>query len=592
MKKPLVYYAISLFIGCLSALMLFKSVIAGAVITASLFVILFLNIDRKFFYINIAFFFTGVLSFMMYFYIQVPENVNVRIIERKGYYYLANYKGRKLILKGNIAKFQEGEKISAHGKLQKEMDLERGIVGVYKIKNYKCCKKDWIFYLYEIKRNIYLQLRQSLGEDKAAIIMSLCYGDTQYLSKDSKSEFQKLGVIHAVSVSGFHIAIIYKVMEKIVGLKLAILVSFVYVLFTGLQPATIRSFVMILIFKLSKILFKNYDSISSLSLAALILLLIKPYYITDIGFMLSFLATLGILLYYKKISRVLYKIPQKLNESLSVTLSSQIFSVPYIAFTIKSFSPGFIIGNLLLLPMYSIIVILGNLVLLVCGSKIMFEFMCKILNFIMIALDGANYLILKTCPEVTNLTYLDGIVLTLIFISCLLYKHGYRKYKYMPFLLLIPMVFQNYDFIPKIYYINFQNAEAVIVKYKRESTMICNYDERYVKDIINLKEQMNVNKVINTIEGSRIVKLNNKLYIKTMPCYKNDSINVCIYNGKCKFALLSHECQKHDRAILKYYNKVEFLPGHLKDNGKYSGYRNEEKYTLYAIIFNGIYKVN
>lgn len=57
---------------------------------------------------------------------------------------------------------------------------------------------------------------------------------------------------------------------------------------------------MIIILKLSKKVFRKYDSLSSISLAAIIILLNKPYYILDIGFMLSFLSTLGILLYNKK----------------------------------------------------------------------------------------------------------------------------------------------------------------------------------------------------------------------------------------------------------------------------------------------------
>jgi len=49
--------------------------------------------------------------------------------------------------------------------------------------------------------------------------MALCYGDTGYLSKSQKSEFQQLGVVHAVSVSGFHMAVIFKVLESLIGLK-------------------------------------------------------------------------------------------------------------------------------------------------------------------------------------------------------------------------------------------------------------------------------------------------------------------------------------------------------------------------------------
>ncbi len=593
MKKPLVYYAISLFTGCLCTLMLLQNFIGGAVIAASFFAILFFTIDKNFFYINTCFFFIGALTFTLYFNVKVPKTINVRIMEKSNFYCLSEYKGRKLILKGNVKKLKEGEKIIVHGKFEKEKDLKRGIIGVYKVEKYKSCKKDVIYYLYDIKRNIYIQFKEILGEEKSSVIMSLCYGDTQYLSKNQKNQFQKLGVFHAVSVSGFHMAIIYKVLERFIGLKLAVLFSFVYLIFTGMEAATVRAFIMILIFKLSKMLFKNYDSLSSLSLAALVLILVKPYYITDIGFMLSFLATLGILLYYKKTMRLLYKLPQKLNESLSITLSSQIFSVPYIAFTIQNFSSGFIFGNLFLLPMYSIIVVLGNIALLTCWLQPLFKIMCSVLNLIITAVEGANHLILDICPSVSYLTYLDGVALVLVFISCLMYNHGYKQYKYLPFMVLLSLAFQNYNFVPQIYYVSFQKAEVVIIKYKKQSTMICNYEQSYAKELINLKEQMKVDKVITNIDRSYMIKLNRSLYIKIAPYYKDESMNICIYSGKHKLALLSNSLKKKDVEAFKSYDKVKLLQRYPNAVGeKYLDYSYRERSNLYAIIFNEIYKID
>lgn len=593
MKKPLVYYTISLFIGCVSSLLLFKNVIIGAVIAASFFGILFFTIDKKFLYINICFFFIGIWSFMLYFNIKVPKNIDIRIVQKSGYYYLGNYKGRKLLVEGNINKLKEGENVSAYGEFQKDRDFEKGIIGVYKIKNYKCLKKDVICYLYDVKRNIYAQFKENIGEEKASIIMSLCYGDTQYLSKDDKNQFLKLGVFHAVSVSGFHMAIIYEVLEKIIGLRLSIIISFIYMMFTGMQSATVRAFIMILIFKLSKILFKNYDSISSLSLAALILLLIKPYYITDVGFMLSFLATLGMILYYKKMLKALYMLPQKLNESLGITLSSQIFSVPYMAFTIQNFSSGFIVGNLFLLPMYSVIVILGNLALLLCEFKALFKFMCNIINFIMIAINGADDLIIKVCPEVTKLTYLDGAILILIFLSCVFYSYGYKKYKYVPLFLLFFMAIQSYEFIPKIYYIDLGKSQAFIIKYKTESIMICNYEQNQAKSIINLKEEMKVNKVISNVDENYIIKLNDNFYIKIIPYYEYGKINICVYKGKYKFAFINNDFNTKEITAFNSYSKIKLLPKSKNDFNKNDyNYNYSENCTLYVIIFKKMYEVN
>jgi competence protein ComEC len=88
MKRPMVYYASSTFTGCLCALMLFQNAVIGAVVAASFFAIFFFTIDKKFLIINIFFFLIGVLSFNIYFNIRIPRHLEVRIISKKGYYYV------------------------------------------------------------------------------------------------------------------------------------------------------------------------------------------------------------------------------------------------------------------------------------------------------------------------------------------------------------------------------------------------------------------------------------------------------------------------------------------------------------------------
>ena len=589
MKKPMIYYAISIFIGCLSALMLYQSVIVGAVITASFFTIFFFTIDKKFFIINMIFFLMGMLSFTMYFNLKVSNNIEVRVIDKKGYYYQGDYKGRKLILSGKVTGIKEGEKLKVYGKFESGKDYARGIIGKYNIEKYSKRKNDFVYYLYDVKRNIYLQFKEILGEEKSAIIMALCYGDTGYLSKSQKSEFQQLGVVHAVSVSGFHMAVIFKVLESLIGLKFSIVTCFIYILFTGIQASTIRAFIMIFIFKFSKVVFKNYDSMSSLSFSALILLLVKPYYIIDIGFMLSFLATIGILLYYKKMLKFLYKLPEKLGESLSITLSSQIFSMPYVAFTIQSFSGGFILGNVLLLPMYSAIVILGNIALLCCSIKPVFQFLNLALNFILTAVEGANYLILKACPDVSLLGYLDGIALILIYMSFLFYSHGYKKFKYLPAFVLIMMLCSNYSFVPQIHYIQFLNGEAIVIKYRMDSTMICNYDQSSAKKVMAIKEEMGVNKIITNPQKNSVIRLDSGLCVGIIPYYENKSINIAFIDGNKKLMFINNDVKKDDIPAFNADSITKLPAANILDHSsKNTDYTDDNKYNLYVIMFNRI----
>ncbi len=592
MKRPLIYYSISVFIGCVSSMMLYENALIGAVIAASFFAILFFTLDEKFLIINILFFAIGIFSFAMYFNIKVPDTIEVRLIENKGYYYVSSYKGRKILLNGKVSKIKEGERIKICGTFKNDKDFSRGVIGNYKVDKYDVCKKDYVYYLYEIKRNIYTQYKEILGDERSALVMALCYGNTEYLTKNQKSEFLKMGVFHAVSVSGFHMAIIYKVLELIIGLKFAILVSFIYILFTGMQASTVRAFIMIIIFKFSKMFFKNYDNLSSLALAALILLIIKPYYVIDVGFMLSFLATLGIILYYKKILRTLYKLPQKLNESLSITLSSQIFSVPYTAFNVQNFSSGFILGNIFLLPMYSVIVILGNSALLFCSIPVIFRLLSSGLNFMLTAIEGANYLILKFCPPISYLTYLDGFALILTYLSFILYKHGYIKFKYLPSFILILILFQSYSFVPQVFHINFSEGEGVVVKYKTNKVMVCSYSQSSVKEVINIKERMNVDKIFTNPKQNFKIDIGESFQLGVM-CYGEGNIfNTIISNKNKKFVFINNNMGKEALSVFSSYDAVKLPQRSLENNSQNNKvYISEDNISLYVIIFNRIFRV-
>lgn len=592
MKRPLIYYSISVFIGSLCSMMLYENAIIGAVIAASFFAILFFTMDKKFFIINILFFFIGISSFIMYFNIRIPGTIEVRMLENKGYYCLGSYKGRRIELSGNVSKIKEGENIKIYGTFKDNKDFSRGVVGTFKVHKYDLCKKDYMCYLYEIKRNIYGQYKQILEDKRAAVVMALCYGDTEYLTKSQKSEFLKMGVFHAVSVSGFHMAIIYKVLEIIIGLKLAILISFIYMLFTGMQASTVRAFIMIIIFKFSKIFLKNYDNLSSLGLAALILLIIKPYYIMDIGFMLSFLATLGIILYYKKFLRALYRLPQNLNESLSLTFSAQIFSVPYTAFNVQNFSGGFILGNIFLLPMYSIIVILGNVALLVCSIPVIFKFLSIGLNFMLTAIEGANYIILKFCPPISYLTYLDGFALILIYLSFILYKHGYKKFKYLPLFLLTLILLRSYSFIPQIYFVNFSEGEGVIIEYKTNKVMVCSYSQSSVKDVINAKEKMNVNKVFTNPKKDFKTNIDKSIHLEVVCCDEDEIFNTIIVDGNKRFAFISNNMKGETLSAFRSCDIVK-LPKRPVENKSLDNktHISEDNISLYVIIFNRIFRV-
>lgn len=587
MKRPLVFYSISTAIGCLSTMEFFNDFIVGMTIAVLFFIIYFFTLDRKFFIINAMFFILASFSFMCYFNMYLDTNEKIRVVQKKSYYFIGNFKGRKVILTGKTEKLEEGSRIEAYGSFEKNNDFSRGIIGRYTIKNYKPLKHDMIYYIYEYKKFIYNKFKNKIGEDRTALVMGICYGDTQYLTSDQNQEFQKLGVVHAVSVSGFHMAILYQFIECILGFKAAVIFSMLYVVFTGMSAATVRSFIMIFIFKMSKVFFREYDSLSSLSLAAIILIMAKPYNVVDIGFSLSFLATLGIILYYKKFSMKFYMLPKKLNESISITLASQIYSMPYIAFTIQNFSYGFILGNLFLLPLYSAIVVLGNVALIFSFLKQAFDLITIPLNMVLTASEGANSIILKFCPDIIYLSYEQGIIMLLLYMSYVLYKSGYKKIKYLPAAVLIAVFIQNYSFITEITFLNFKSGEAVILNNGSKKFMMCNYDSFSSKWVTNIRDSMNVDKIVTNPSQNYIYKLNNNSFLNINPENKDELIvKLCNNNEEINFVL----DKQYESDIKTSDRNLIYIPK-LKSDSSMSNGNVLDKSCSYVIIFNRAIKI-
>jgi competence protein ComEC len=525
--RPLVYYAVSLFLGCLASLLLNENLFEGAVFAASFLTIIFLTQGRKFAFLVTSFFFIGIISYNLYFNVNINSSASFRVADKKGYYFIADCYGRKVTLKGNTSKLELGSKIIAKGKFEKAIDYQRGIVGNFDIDTYSLAPKDFTYKLYEIKNNIYSQFKSKIGEENSSLVMSLAFGDTRYLTKSDNMTFLKLGVIHAVSVSGLHISLIYQILEGILGIPFAVALSLVYVVFTGVQAPAVRSFFMILIFKLSKIAFKNYDNLSSLSLSALVILLWRPYYILDLGFNLSFLSTLGILFFYNKIRRKLFLLPQTLSGPLSLTISAQLFSLPYIAFTLQNFGLGFISGNLFLLPLYSALVVLGNAALLFSPFPPIFNVFCVIINNIMTSIDGAYFILLKYCPPLYYLNYSEGLSFMVVLMSVLLYFRGYNKLKTLPIFVVVLLFLQTYSIFPEVDILSSQYLNGVYLKYRSESILVCNYEDKGATYLMNLKTSLRVNKIVTNPNSNCSINFNKSEHFDIIQSSNSKFLNLC-----------------------------------------------------------------
>jgi len=557
MARPLVFNSISVFFGALSALLFSENVLLGALLSACFLGVLYFTLDRKGFLLVIFFFSLGVLSFGVYFSAEPGGSAALRVSEKKYYYFTGEYKGRKVTLKGNTGGLVEGERIYAKGSFEKEAIYSKGIIGTYNIESFERRGPDIISSFYRIKRDIHGSFSSRIGEGNSSVLMALCFGDSGYLTKSQMKEFNRLGVIHAISVSGFHMAVIYGILEKLLGTRAALALSFVYALFTGVQAATLRAFLMIFISKMSKFALRNYDGISSMAMAAMCLLVLNPWYTGDIGFMLSFLSTLGIILYYRKFTLFFWRLPKIIGEAVSICLSAQLFSLPYIAFTLQQFSPGFMLGNLFLMPFYSLLVVLGNVALLCSPAVPLFEGLCWMLGIVMAALSGAEYILLGICPAVTRFGYLYGVALMLIYLSFIFYNRGHRLAVYYPVFVILFLSISSFSFFPEIYYRKLENGGCAFVEYRNECVMVCNYEHSSAYEIYRLEEEYGVTKVVSNVRKSTAVDLGGGVELAVYPAAsRSDFSDMYIHIGGSDHLLNKKSIRSYDYLYVIIFNRL------------------------------------
>lgn len=204
-----------------------------------------------------------------------------------------------------------------------------------------------------LSRSLKERLDVLFEDSSGAFIKSLVFGDTSDLANDFREDLRRSGLSHAVSVSGMHISFLVAfvlLFTKNRYLKLlAIPLMFLFAFMVGAPQSALRAVIMQSLVLLSSVAKREYDSLTSLSFAAFVLAFVNPYCVTDVGFLLSFSATLGIVLLYKPlfdgflcIGKKLSGIPKKLFQSfstiLSVTIAAMLFTTPIAAYLFNSFS--------------------------------------------------------------------------------------------------------------------------------------------------------------------------------------------------------------------------------------------------------------
>lgn len=216
------------------------------------------------------------------------------------------------------------------------------------------------------------KLREKLpGENEFALANALILGDKRELGTEMRNAYADTGAMHVLAVSGLHVGVVYLLLMfflkrvlpvhrgwKIVRSLITLGGLWLFVCLAGAPVSARRAAFMFSLLETGKISSRNYYPVNTLALAAFALLLLDPNSLFDVGFQLSFLAVLGILICQRPIQN-LWPIKSaagfKVWQFISMSMAAQIFTFPLSIYYFHQFPMYFWLSGIVAVPMASVV---------------------------------------------------------------------------------------------------------------------------------------------------------------------------------------------------------------------------------------------
>lgn len=386
------------------------------------------------------------------------------------------------------------------------------IYGTLKAESVTVLEKNQGIFLIQIINKVSARIKKNIDsimpEKEAEMLKGLLLGDISGIDDGIQEEFKISNLSHILAVSGMQVNYIIFAVEwvcsKIVGKRnskiLTIVILILYMAITGFSPSIVRATIMGIILILSTIVYKKNDFWNTLAFSLFLILIYNPFLIQNVGLVLSYLGTIGIVVFNKTIflfadtiriknKKWRYKINlkskrlKKIKQNIAVTLSAQLAVFPYMIFSFNLFGTYFLITNLLAGLVIEPITIIGIIAVAISFISIKFS---SFFSYVVQFLVNTLMLVAKISNLPFSKIYFSTpkiITVIVIYVSLILFnyigriyvtkelsttqkrvkniiallKYYYRKYKKKIYVLILTILIVGtlIKFIPKNLEINF-----------------------------------------------------------------------------------------------------------------------------------------
>lgn len=608
-KRPLVVIAIGMIIGIIYGLYLKISMVL-------FFILIIIIKSKKYEKINrnkkilitlliSAFLFSIYVNILNYryerFYKESKETIETEAIiisnkKETDYYneYTIKANKKKFILYTTNSNLKYGTKIKLKGTFQKpesarnykgfnykEYLKTKKIYGSIKSNNIEIISENQINFIAIVSNNVRNKIIETANnilpqKTHSGLLIGILIGEKSNLSEKIVNSFSKSSLSHVLATSGTHISYIilgitYILLKSKTPKKVSyFIIDFILIFFmfiVGFSSSIVRASIMGILLVSSKIVYRKQDTLTAMAISLIITLTYNPFSIKDIGLQLSYLGTLGIILLNKPIKiffiNNIKRIPQKIAEIVSVTISAQILIIPVLILNFNTISFTFLLSNILAIPIVGIIILYGYVNIFI-GT-----FAIKIAKRISIILEILLKFLILISELVSKIPLSKVIIPTPNIMYIILYYlivFNFRKKKKLKVLIiiLILLILINlvYKLFPKqleihvidvgqgdseliitpkgkVILIDGGEKENILLEYlldrgiiKIEYILISHFDSDHCYNIIQIIEELKVRNLVI----SKQVK-NTELFDKIISLCNENQVNIMIVEAGCEIEI-------------------------------------------------------
>ncbi len=338
------------------------------------------------------------------------------------------------------------------------------------------------------------------------VISALVLGDRTSIDSETRNAFANAGVVHVLAVSGLHVGIIYlffvtvfrtvfKDKFELMRFFGVLIILWLYAALTGFSPSVLRASTMFSFIALGKLNNRYGNIYNMIAASALILLLINPLLLLQVGFQLSYLAVVGIIFYFPFFYKLLFfnhPLLDKVWSLVCVSFSAQLVTFPLSVFYFGQFPNLFLITNLVVIPFATLILYGGILYMLLFWIPWLSDAIAFITIKLTWFMNEAIALINGIPFSVTDDLFISSSTLGLVYISLFSLTWFLIKPKKLSFWLLTGLLL----FLATSYAwreVNTLNQKEIILLKDEKDTSVAlitgNHIRYYSTDTILMKDR-------------------------------------------------------------------------------------------------------